>query len=436
MSAYRFDLAISYAHPEREYASAIARAVSAEGISVFFDEFFVAELWGKNLAESLGDIYAAQSRYCLVIISEEYRRRTYTNVERRAVLDRAIRERGEYILPVVTDDAWLEGVPRATAFLDLREQSPDEIASIVVEKIRGTPSVAAQAPPASTRQKVELLPRTARSAIDAHGQKERTSHEEVVAFADIAISRRAGGPCGWGEGRAIGHAEAISRHLESAGAGACEYEFRGGQFPADPVFDVTIVNRDESNRVVTAVGVEILSADHDQVGFGGTRETYEIEMSRILVLELPDIWKLLVDSRRQDPPQRHEPLSCSQRTSCRLPNPVLLRPGAAYRFGLYLLNYWLWMPNIAIARVFLRSEVGTHVSARMLLSYTIPGYYFGAVRYDVMMRTGSDSDESAVELRSQHAFLLWDRAGRPSPGPPNWPGSSLEQQFLRKTLGL
>ena len=134
---YTFDVAISFAGSERDYARAIERIASANGLKVFFDELYEADLWGSNLIESLGDIYENKARYCLIIVSKEYCERVYTNLERRKALDRAILHRQDYILPVTTDDAWIEGLPKATAYLDLRKKSVVAVCELLIEKLRG-----------------------------------------------------------------------------------------------------------------------------------------------------------------------------------------------------------------------------------------------------------------------------------------------------------
>jgi len=62
---YEFEVAISFARSERGYARTIASIVEANGINVFLDEFFEPDLWGKNLVESLSDIYENKAKYCL-----------------------------------------------------------------------------------------------------------------------------------------------------------------------------------------------------------------------------------------------------------------------------------------------------------------------------------------------------------------------------------
>jgi TIR domain len=134
---YRFDVALSFAGTERSYAQALAAILTLNGVSVFFDELFEAEIWGQNLTEYLSDLYSQQAKYCVIIVSKQYCERVFTNVERRSALDRAITTRSEYILPIVTDEAWLTGVPRATAYLDFRQKSLLAIAELLVGKIRG-----------------------------------------------------------------------------------------------------------------------------------------------------------------------------------------------------------------------------------------------------------------------------------------------------------
>lgn len=133
-----FDFAISFAGSERDYARAIAAIAEKNGLKVFLDELFEAELWGQNLVEALADVYENKARYCLIIVSENYCQRIYTNIERRAALERAIRTKAEYILPVVLDGSWIQGLPKSTAYLDLRRKSVISICETLIKKIRGT----------------------------------------------------------------------------------------------------------------------------------------------------------------------------------------------------------------------------------------------------------------------------------------------------------
>lgn len=58
-----FDVAISFAGSDRDYARSIQEILTENGVNVFFDELYEAELWGKNLVEELGDIYESKARF-------------------------------------------------------------------------------------------------------------------------------------------------------------------------------------------------------------------------------------------------------------------------------------------------------------------------------------------------------------------------------------
>jgi hypothetical protein len=52
-----FDVLLSFAGAERQYARAIYDIAVSNGLSVFLDEEFQAEIWGKNLVEYLHKAY-------------------------------------------------------------------------------------------------------------------------------------------------------------------------------------------------------------------------------------------------------------------------------------------------------------------------------------------------------------------------------------------
>lgn len=132
-----FDVLLSFAGAERHYARAIHDIAVANGLSVFLDEEFQAEIWGKNLVEYLHDAYSKRGRFVVALISKEYCERAYAKVERRAALDRLINQSAEYLLPVCVDDSWIPGLPRSTAYLDIRKIGVLGVCQILVEKVVG-----------------------------------------------------------------------------------------------------------------------------------------------------------------------------------------------------------------------------------------------------------------------------------------------------------
>ena len=48
-NSYEYDVALSFAGENRAYVEAVANSLKNRGISVFYDLFEEANLWGKNL---------------------------------------------------------------------------------------------------------------------------------------------------------------------------------------------------------------------------------------------------------------------------------------------------------------------------------------------------------------------------------------------------
>lgn len=93
---YDFDAFISYASEDRAFASKIARKLRDGGLRVWFDE---SELRvGSSLTGTL-DGGLAKSRYAIVVMSEAYIRKHWTQYELKGLLQRETDE-GEVILPI------------------------------------------------------------------------------------------------------------------------------------------------------------------------------------------------------------------------------------------------------------------------------------------------------------------------------------------------
>ena len=132
-----YDVAISFAGTERAQAEELALCLRGRGVKVFYDGFFGAQLWGKDLAEFFDDIYRRRARYCVMFVSEAYRDRMWTTHERRSAIARSIEQREEYILPVIVEQADLPGLPPTLGHVSAQAFTTEEIADMVVEKLQG-----------------------------------------------------------------------------------------------------------------------------------------------------------------------------------------------------------------------------------------------------------------------------------------------------------
>ena len=71
----------------------------------------------------------------VVFVSAAYAERDWTRLERRAALNRAVRERREYVLPARFDDTPLPGLLSDMVAVDLRGRSPEQFAALIVAKL-------------------------------------------------------------------------------------------------------------------------------------------------------------------------------------------------------------------------------------------------------------------------------------------------------------
>jgi hypothetical protein len=131
-----FEVAISFAGAQRELAEQLAGQLRASGIAVFYDDFFPEQLWGKNLTAFLDEIYRKRAKFCVVLVSKEYKERPWTNHELRSAQARALELKGdEYILPVRIDDTDLDGLPPNVGCLNI-SMGIEAIGKLLIKKLQ------------------------------------------------------------------------------------------------------------------------------------------------------------------------------------------------------------------------------------------------------------------------------------------------------------
>ena len=132
---YKYDIAVSFAGEDRLVVEEFVNALADNDISVFYDSWEQAQLWGKDLYQHLDMIYQQAAQYCVIFVSENYVKKAWTKHELRSAQARAFQQNSEYILPVKLDDTELPGLPNTIAYVDLRQTSINEIVNTLFEKI-------------------------------------------------------------------------------------------------------------------------------------------------------------------------------------------------------------------------------------------------------------------------------------------------------------
>ncbi len=187
-------MALSFAGAQRDYIDQVAQALKARGVRCFYDADEEIDLWGKYLADELPAIYGEQAAAVVIFVSAEYAARDWTRHERRAALGRAVRERGEYVLPARFDDTPLPGLLPDMSYVDLRGRTPQQFAAMIAAKLVGlgispssSPDEADRGPPGGMPVS-EADPRRlgVHAAISVPGVADEVPPEYVPRDADAA----------------------------------------------------------------------------------------------------------------------------------------------------------------------------------------------------------------------------------------------------------
>ena len=132
---WQWDVALSFAGAQRGYVERVADELRAQGVRCFYDADEQIDLWGRYLAEELPAIYGEQAAVVVVFVSAKYAARDWTRLERRAALNKAVRERQEYVLPARFDDTPLPGLLSDMVVVDLRTRTPQQFAAMIAAKL-------------------------------------------------------------------------------------------------------------------------------------------------------------------------------------------------------------------------------------------------------------------------------------------------------------
>ena len=134
-----YDIAISYTRKgkkEAKYAKEVAKILKNYGLKVFFDEFEVDKLWGRENFEELYDIFANRAKYVVAFISKNYMENEYTFHELKAIKTKVIKTKDKYtpVLIINFDNQKIKGLTDIYGYLDGNKFSPKEIATKILKK--------------------------------------------------------------------------------------------------------------------------------------------------------------------------------------------------------------------------------------------------------------------------------------------------------------
>ena len=131
----QYEVALSFAGEQRKYVERVARALQSRGVSVFYDDFELVQLWGKDLVEEFQEVFERRAALAVMFISKEYVEKVWPRHERRTILSRAVKEKSTYVLPVRFDNTPVPGLPDSIKYERADAHTSEELAAMVAGKL-------------------------------------------------------------------------------------------------------------------------------------------------------------------------------------------------------------------------------------------------------------------------------------------------------------
>jgi hypothetical protein len=132
---FEFEVALSFAGERRAFVEEVASRLKNAGVQVFYDDYEKSDLWGRDLAAHLDEVYRKRARFVVPFIDGAYAQKAWPRQEFRSALARAVQEREPYLLPVRFDETDLPGLAPTIGYLDGRTDSPDDVAKAILAKL-------------------------------------------------------------------------------------------------------------------------------------------------------------------------------------------------------------------------------------------------------------------------------------------------------------
>lgn len=134
---FQYDVAFSFASEDRENVEKLADELKKKGVKVFYDKYYKAELWGKDLSDHFKKIYGGKtSKYVIIFISKHYAIKNWTHFEFEIAMEEAKKRKEEYILPIRLDKTIIQGISRTIAIINFYEESLEDLIEIILKKIQ------------------------------------------------------------------------------------------------------------------------------------------------------------------------------------------------------------------------------------------------------------------------------------------------------------
>lgn len=140
----RFHIALSFPGEHRQYVSQVAEHLAAKlgKSTVFYDEWYTAELARPNLDTYLQAIYHEHSELIVPFLCADYDHKEWCGLELRAILDLLKKRQTQNIMPMRLDKTNIPGLFSIDGYVDLQNRTPEQAAALILQRLainRGDP---------------------------------------------------------------------------------------------------------------------------------------------------------------------------------------------------------------------------------------------------------------------------------------------------------
>ncbi len=126
---------------QRATASDIVAGLSDAGLTVFYDNEQLHMLLGEDGEISLQILYSTEARFYVVLVSKDYDRSSWTQLELEAIQARKILDTSGVLNPVTVGQYRPKWLSPDRIYLDLRNHEVQELVEILRRKASATPVV-------------------------------------------------------------------------------------------------------------------------------------------------------------------------------------------------------------------------------------------------------------------------------------------------------
>lgn len=137
ITSRRFKVALSFPGEKRAYVSKVAEGLSKRlgQDSVFYDEYYKADLARPNLDTLLQKIYHENSDLIVVFVCKEYEEKEWCGLEWRAIRDLIKKRLDKKIMFMRFDDYEVPGIFSLDGHIELRGLSPNEAVDLICQRL-------------------------------------------------------------------------------------------------------------------------------------------------------------------------------------------------------------------------------------------------------------------------------------------------------------